>query len=71
MTAKSVARELGLTGWVRNEHDRSVLMEIQGDSNLIHDCLGRIQRQTFGKVLSRDESILPVDDIETGFHIRR
>lgn len=28
--ARTKASELGLSGWVRNEHDGTVLMEIQG-----------------------------------------
>lgn len=31
-TARKVATELGLTGWVRNEPDGSVSMELQGPS---------------------------------------
>lgn len=31
-TARRVARELGLTGWVKNEWDGSVAMELQGPS---------------------------------------
>lgn len=30
-----IARELGLTGWVMNEWDGSVSMELQGSSNLL------------------------------------
>ncbi|MBR1829476.1 MAG: acylphosphatase [Atopobiaceae bacterium] len=31
-TSRRVAQELGLTGWVRNEPDGSVSMELQGPS---------------------------------------
>ena len=30
-TCRELARELGLTGWVRNEYDGSVSLEIQGE----------------------------------------
>jgi acylphosphatase len=70
MTAKSVAIELGLIGWVRNEHDGSVLMEAQGNAVLIDECLDRIQRQTYGRVDSLDESILPTDMNQSGFDIK-
>ncbi|MFI4873633.1 MAG: acylphosphatase [Phycisphaerales bacterium JB061] len=71
MTAKSVASELGLAGWVRNEHDGSVLMEAQGDPAIIDECLDRIQRQTFGRVDNLQETLLQVEQNETGFDIRR
>jgi len=46
-------------------------MEIQGNPTLIDDCIGRIQRQTFGRVDNCEESILPIDGTETSFDIRR
>lgn len=70
MTAKSVASKLGLTGWVRNESDGSVLMEVQGSPETIEVCLGRIQRETFGRVDDRQETPLPLDDAESAFEIR-
>lgn len=30
-TCREIARELGLTGWVRNEYDGSVSLELQGE----------------------------------------
>ncbi|MDO5107830.1 MAG: acylphosphatase [Coriobacteriaceae bacterium] len=32
-TCREIARELGLTGWVRNEYDGSVSLEIQGEGS--------------------------------------
>ena len=31
-TCREIARELGLTGWVRNEYDGSVSLELQGEN---------------------------------------
>ncbi len=70
MTVRAVAQSLKLSGWVRNEPDGTVLMEVQGPSDTIDQCLGRIQRETFGHVADRQESIQDVEDSETGFEIR-
>ncbi len=32
-TCREIAHELGLTGWVRNEYDGSVSLEIQGEGD--------------------------------------
>lgn len=70
MTVRAVAQSLKLSGWVRNEPDGTVLMEVQGSSDTIDQCLGRIQRETFGHVTDRQESIQDVLDSEIGFEIR-
>ena len=70
MTAKSVAHELGIEGWVKNELDGSVVMEAQGEAALLDECVRRIQRQTFGRVDSCDESPMLPDQNLTGFEIR-
>ena len=38
-TAKYLAQSLGLTGWVRNEWDGTVTLEIQGREMLINKLL--------------------------------
>ena len=38
-TAKYLAQSLGLTGWVRNEYDGTVLLEIQGSEYMINKLL--------------------------------
>jgi len=47
-TSQRVARELGLTGWARNEYDGSVTIELQGTSAQISQfqtsLIGQYQR---------------------------
>ena len=37
--SSTIAKKLGLTGWVRNEYDGSVEMEAQGTSELINKLI--------------------------------
>lgn len=41
-TSRRLANEIGLTGWVRNEWDGSVSMELQGTSDQIARFFGRL-----------------------------
>lgn len=43
-TAQHEARYVGATGWVRNEFDGSVTMEIQGTNQQISDFFGAFNR---------------------------
>ncbi|MCI1497608.1 MAG: acylphosphatase [Atopobiaceae bacterium] len=42
-TSRRIALELGLTGWVRNEWDGSVRMELQGTPDAISSFFGKLQ----------------------------
>ncbi len=70
MTAKAVADALGLTGWVRNETDGSVLMQIQGPDHALAGCLSQIPQRTFGRVDDTQQSPIPILTGEAGFQIR-
>ncbi|MBP3794092.1 MAG: acylphosphatase [Ruminococcus sp.] len=41
------AREFSITGWVKNEYDGSVVMEVQGTRENIESMLKRIQSGRF------------------------
>ncbi len=43
-TTKQLANELDLTGWVRNEPDGSVSMELQGDEEQVAIFFGKLPR---------------------------
>lgn len=72
-TAQNIARQLGLTGWVRNEWDGSVSMELQGPSDQIARFFGEFnnsyRRYPIRYTIAEKEDIDPVPD-EPGFEVR-
>jgi acylphosphatase len=70
-TAQALAARHGVTGWVRNEPDGSVLLEVQGATAAVDAYLDAVRDAMAGCV--RSESRAPVATIngETGFHVRR
>lgn len=69
-TANSVAQSLGITGWVYNDFDGSVLMEAQGTKFEINDLISRLQSGTFIEIDSVERTELPVDATEKYFRIK-
>lgn len=63
------ARELGLTGWVRNEYDGSVEMEVQGDPDRINLLLLYLYRQRFVQIEDMKEEQIELKE-ETAFRER-
>ena len=72
-TARHVAEELELTGWVRNEPDGSVTMELQGTTNQIGTFFTLFDRAyanyPIHYVIDDREDIAPVEG-ETMFRVR-
>ena len=64
------ANSLGLTGWVRNEYDGSVALEIQGERSGIDALLEMIGNGHYIRIDSTDFQELPVDPYECSFQIR-
>ena len=65
--AKHAAASVGATGWVRNEYDGSVSMEIQWTESQIDQVILAIERGTYLHIENMDaRTILAVDD-EHGF----
>ena len=46
-TAKYLARSMNLTGWVKNEYDGTVVMEVQGRETLIFELMKGLNRNQF------------------------
>ncbi|MBQ4350775.1 MAG: acylphosphatase [Clostridia bacterium] len=58
----------GCTGWVRNEYDGSVAMEIQGTEEQIRQVILALERGTFVRIENMDVKNIPVIGDERGFH---
>ena len=68
-TAKYLAQSLGLTGWVSNEWDGTVSMEIQGRETLINKLLVGLNHGQFITIEWMDTKETPLKE-EHGFKVR-
>lgn len=69
-TACNLARDRGLTGWVRNEYDGSVTMEVQGEQEDIDWMVERLMTDRYIRIDNLDVSSRPLSECETGFEVR-
>ena len=65
--AVQAAERYGATGWVRNEPDGSVTMEIQGTQEQIDSVIMAIERGTYVNIDRMDVKTVPVKKSERGF----
>ncbi len=68
--AKYAASGMGLTGWVRNEWDGSVEMEVQGENELINKLLVRINSGQYIYIDGIETKEIPLEPEERDFHVR-
>ena len=68
--ARHAAELLGATGWVRNEYDGSVTMEIQGTEEQIDGVIQAIGRGRYVKIENMDVRTIPVIPNEQGFRTK-
>ena len=68
--ARHVAELYGCTGWVRNEWDDSVSMEIQGTEDAIDKVILAIEARKYVKIENMDSRMIPVETEERGFRTR-
>lgn len=68
-TAKYMARSLGLAGWVKNEWDGTVTLEIQGREALIQKLLVGLNNNQFISIEWMDTEEIPLEE-EGGFKVR-
>ena len=68
--SKYAAEGYGVTGWVRNEPDGTVLMEAQGSCDQINEMIKLINQSAYIIIDSLDRQEVAVDPEERGFHIR-
>lgn len=69
-TARLAAENLGLTGWVKNDWDGTVLMEVQGREMLVNKLLVRLNTDRFIGVEWMDSEDIPVEEGEKGFIVQ-
>ena len=69
--ARQAAQHYGCTGWVRNEYDGSVTMEIQGDEERIDQVLLAVERGTYVRIENMDCRSIPLIPEERGFRTER
>ena len=68
--ARHAAESCGAAGWVRNERDGSVTMELQGSEETIERVLDAIERGAYIHIDGMDVHSLPVVTDERGFSAR-
>lgn len=68
--ARQAAQHYGATGWVRNEYDDSVSMEIQGTEGQIDDVIAALERGSYIRIERMESKTLtPLED-ESGFQVK-
>lgn len=68
-TALHLARSLQLTGWVQNEWDGTVTMEVQGSEERIDHLLYGLNHGHYIRIEWMDTKIVPLEN-EKGFSVR-
>ncbi|MBR2264716.1 MAG: acylphosphatase [Firmicutes bacterium] len=68
-TARHLADRYGLTGWVRNEYDGSVSMELQGTPLDISSMLHQLEDGHFIRIDHIESKNVPVVDGERRFRV--
>jgi len=67
--SKNLARSLGLVGWVKNEKDGTVLMEVQGREQLIFKLMKGLNQSMFIEIEWIDSKDIPLQS-ESCFSVR-
>ncbi len=68
--ASHAAGALGVTGYVRNEPDDSVTLEVQGTEEEIDAMFMFIEKSRFIRITDMRREELPLDPYEGYFHVR-
>ena len=63
------AQGLGLSGWVKNETDGSVTLEVQGEALAISEFLREVRGGKYVEIQGMDVKGIPVREDERGFRV--
>ena len=69
-TAMNLANSLGLTWWVLNDWDGSVLMEVQGRPETIKKLIDGLDHGMFIEIDNIEREEIPVVEYERSFRIK-
>ena len=64
------ANEYGATGWVRNEYDGTVSMELQGTRAQIEQVILTLENSNYIRMSQIDRKSIPTDPKEKRFRVR-
>ena len=67
--ARHAAEALGVTGWVRNDRDGGVSLELQGTEAQLDRVLQSIEGSLYIRIEEREQRSLPVESAERGFRV--
>lgn len=70
-TTRSIASRSGVTGWVRNEPDGSVQLEVQGPHQNVQGFLATLRDQMSGFIKRDHVQPISLVEGERGFEIQR
>ena len=68
--ARYAAQTLDLTGWVQNEDDGSVTLEVQGDPDKFMSLFAMIQKSDYIQITGIRQKDIPPDPWERGFSVK-
>ena len=68
--ARHAAEAVGATGWVQNNPDGSVTMELQGDDAQIDRVVQSLDHDRYIRIDSLETRTIPADPAERGFETR-
>ena len=68
--ASYAADSLGLTGWVKNEWDETVSMEVQGEEELIDKLVERMYKERYIRIEGISVMNMPLVEGEKKFSIK-
>ena len=68
--ARCMADALSLTGFVHNEYDGSVRMEVQGEETMIDRLVQALQQDRYIDIRDMDVKKLAVNEEERSFRVR-
>jgi len=71
VTARDTARGFAVTGWVRNEPDGTVMMEVQGSAAEVEACLERLRARMQRHIARENRLSISPRNEEAGFTIER